>query len=94
MNVVSEQAGEYGMERSYPEPPRTSVMQQLINPLAHFIGGFVGEGQRKDLVRRHLLLANKVGYSIGNNPGFTRPRSRENHNRAFCSLNGLPLYVI
>ena len=46
---------------------------QLGHPVAHLVGGLVGERDGQNGVGRHTLVADQVGNAVGEHPGLARP---------------------
>ena len=62
------------MEGAQPQP-FGGIPKQKSHAGFHFTGGFVGEGNREDVVGRHTGLADQVGDAVGEDAGFTRTRT-------------------
>jgi hypothetical protein len=89
-----------------PEDPNTGRVErrnlhrrgprshQLDNSLAHFRGRFVGEGDRHDLVRRHLAVADHVRNSASEDTGLPRACARHNEEWAAFMEHRVTLTIV
>ncbi|MNC08135.1 hypothetical protein D3C75_557090 [compost metagenome] len=68
--VGPQQAMGQAVEGADPHARRVDA-QQLLDPLAHFCRGLVGEGHRQDRVRRCLLHLDQPGNAVHQHSGFT-----------------------
>ncbi|MNM43662.1 hypothetical protein D3C81_545430 [compost metagenome] len=68
--VRPQQAVGQAVEGADPHAGRVDA-QQLLDPLAHFCRGLVGEGHRQDRVRRCLLDLDQPGDAVHQHAGFT-----------------------
>ncbi len=64
------------------DPRRLRAFDQRADPLAHLARGLVGEGDREDLARVDIALAEQVGDSISNRAGLARPGAGQNEDGA------------
>ena len=55
---------------------------QISHAAFHLAGGFVGEGNRQDMVRAHAHGADQVGDALGEHPRFARARTGHDQHRA------------
>ena len=53
------------------------VMEQFIQPAAHFARGFVGESHRHNGIGRYLLDLDQPGDTVHQHPCFTATRARQ-----------------
>ncbi len=60
-----------------------ATAQKIIHPRAHFVGGFVGEGDGEDARAGDAVLAHKVRHAMGDYAGFTAPGAGQQQQRAF-----------
>ena len=70
-----------GMKGADPRQARV-VADQRRDPLAHLVGGLVGEGDRQHLGGRRLALGQDVGDTVGQHAGLARARAGEDEDRA------------
>ncbi len=52
------------MERAHRQPAGLPA-EQFFHPAVHLTGGFVGEGDRQNVVGAHPQIANQVGDAVG-----------------------------
>ncbi len=82
-----------GVERAHRHIARRRA-DQLLQALFHLGGGLVGEGDGQDVPRQHPLLAHEPGDAVGNDPGFSTPRTGKDQQRAFGGGNGVTLGLV
>ncbi len=70
--------------------PRKMFLDQIVQPLLHFVSGLVGERHGYDLVRRHAV-SNHVGNAMDQNASFAAARSGQNQQWTFDMLDRPPL---
>ena len=58
------------MESADPQAPGGNV-HHLLHPVAHFLGGFIGEGHRQDGRGRHLVHPHQPRHAVHQYAGFT-----------------------
>ena len=73
------------------QPARILFAQHLAHPLLHFLGGFVGEGNCGDVVRRIARFGNQIADFLGNHTGFAAAGTGQDQQRPCQILNGLLL---
>ena len=64
-----------------------------FDAVAHFSGGFVGEGEGQDLEGISALLQ-YLGDAVGEYPCFTTSGAGHDHHRTLCTEHGLALGFI
>ena len=64
-----------------------------MDALLHFAGGFVGEGDSKDISGRDAL-GDEMGDAERDDPGFARAGPGQDQHRAVQGFNGLALLGI
>ncbi len=64
------------------------MLQQLVYPLGHLRRGFVGEGDSKDGVRRHIAHLDQVGDAVGDDARLARAGAGEDEQGAIYGFNG------
>ena len=77
IDETSQDADACGVEGTYPDA-FCAIGDDLVHPLPHFIGRFVCERQRQDLVRVDLMFFDQIGDAVGQHPGFSGTSSRQN----------------
>ena len=80
-----------GMEGRDDRFRDTQTADKFFNALAHFGGGFVGEGHRQNGFRHHSLVLDQVGDAVGDDARFAAARAGEDQHRAFGGFDGLAL---
>ena len=73
---------------------RVPVAGEAVNPLAHFVGGFVGKSDAQNVPGQDAQLIDQVGKSPGKRPGFTGARAGNHPDKALRGRNRLPLRPI
>ena len=79
--------GQSNLGRVLAQQPRTKPVKcaepdrlprhQSLDAAAHFVGGFVGEGERDDLARKHALVQ-QMSDSVRDDPSFSAARPGNN----------------
>ena len=64
---------------------------QGSHTLLHLAGRLVGEGDRQDVLRRHILVEEEMGDPIGNHPGLAGAGAGQHQERPFGVLYRLKL---
>ena len=67
------------------------VAGQVVDALAHLIGGLVGKGDAQDVAGQNAQLIHQVGKPPGEGPGFARPGAGDDPDEALRGGDGLPL---
>ena len=62
-----------------------------VNPLAHLVGGLVGEGDAQDVPRQDAQLVHQEGKSVGQRPGLPRAGPGDDPDEALSGSDSLPL---
>ena len=70
---------------------RVVVPGEGVNPLAHLVGGLVGEGDAQDVAGQDAQLVHQIGEAVGQRPGLSRTRPGNDPDKAFGGGDGLPL---
>ena len=70
------------------------VAQQSLHALPHLLGGFVGEGDREDVPRRHAFFGDQVGDAMSDDARLAGAGAGENQQRAFGCLDGFALLFV
>lgn len=70
------------------------IPQHLFKPSLHLFGGFVGKGERQNIIGICLMVVDQVRYSVSYGKGFARSRAGNNDQGAFSMKNGLLLLSI
>ena len=71
--------------------PRLAIFaQQALDPVTQLGGGFVGEGHRKEPLRRHAALE-QLGQPKGDDPGLARTGTRQDEQRPVLMVDSFPL---
>ena len=78
------------MERRHPHRAAIGV-EQLLDPLAHFLRGLVREGDRHDLIGIRDLLGDEIRDAMRDDARLSRPGSCEDQQRAFGLSNSFLL---
>ena len=73
------------------QPARILFAEHLAHPFLHFLGGFIGKGNRGDVVRRITGLGNQIADFLGNHAGFAAAGTCQDQQRPCQILNGLLL---
>ena len=73
---------------------RDTRIEQLLDALTHFSGGFVGERHRKNRIRSHALLLDKPRDPARDHTCLSRSRTGKNQQRAFRGLHGGTLFGV
>ena len=66
---------------------------QIANSLLHFLGGFIGKGQCKDIPWLHSHLQ-QIGYLVSQHARLSRPRTGNHQLGTVYVFNGNALAVI
>ena len=90
LGLDPQQPGAGRVEGHHPHPP-VHPADQRADPLAHLLGGLVGEGDREDLVRPRPAGGQKPGDAVGQDPGLARARPGQHQQRALAVGDGLAL---
>ena len=56
---------------------------QPMDTLAHFGGGFVGEGDAQNVTGQHTQLVDQISKPVRQRAGFARPRARDHPHHPF-----------
>ncbi len=88
--LAPQDAGACGVERRHPHPVRHAA-HQLGDALLHLTRGLVREGDREDLERRHVTLADQVRDPVGQQAGLARSRARDDEHRTVGRRDRLAL---
>ncbi len=70
------------------------MTEQLVDALAHFAGGLVGEGDGEDGVGRDVFLLDQPGDAMGDDAGFAGAGAGEDEQGALGSLDSGALFGI
>src|SRR3989338_3944314 len=73
---------------------RVPVRHCLVNALLHFLGGFFGKGESKNMLGRYVFFEDKIGNAMRYDRCFACSRSRNNKKRPFSKQNCLFLLFI
>ncbi len=73
------------------QPARILFAEHLAHAFLHFFGGFVGKGNRGDVVRRIACFGNQIADFLGNHAGFAAAGTGQDQQRPCQILNGLLL---
>jgi len=93
VGLCAQQAGEYRVEGAHPQVSGIASHHRL-HPMPHFLGGLVGEGERHDVERIHVMGPDQVGDAVGEHAGLARAGTGDEHTGAFGIDNPLTLRVI
>jgi hypothetical protein len=63
----------------------------LFQPLSHFSGGFVGKGNRHDVVGANAAKFNQIGDPMGNHSGLAAAGSSQDKYRSFYGFHSFSL---
>ena len=85
-DVPAQYTGAAGVEGGDPGVLRR-LPRQLVHPLGHLPGGFVGEGDGQYVPGRHALF-HQVGHPVGQHAGLAAARASQNKQRPFRLLDG------
>ena len=81
------------VERHHPHRAGRAADQQL-DPLAHLLGGLVGEGDREDLVGPRLAGPQQVGDPVREHAGLARAGAREDQQRPLAVRHRVALGLV
>ena len=92
VDVAAQDAPAGGVEGCYQRqiPPS----QQLADPLGHFFGSLVGEGDRHDVPGAHPPFTDQVGDAVGDDAGLARAGAGQDQQRPFAVQHGLFLWRV
>jgi hypothetical protein len=93
LGLDPQQPGAGGVEGHHPHPP-LDLADERGDPLAHLVGGLVGEGDREDLVRPRLARREQPGDPVGEHPGLARPGAGQHQQRPLAVGDRLPLGLV
>ena len=65
-----------------------------MDPVAHFIGGFVCECHAEDFPRERGFCVEEIGDAVGDNSGFSRACARKDKHRSFERTDRASLFGI
>lgn len=68
--------------------------EQRSYALTHFFGGFVGEGNGKDVLRPHSFFQDEMSCAMGKCFCFSASGSGDDEYRAFGGLDGAALFRV
>ena len=71
--------------------PGVLIPGQQVNPLAHLVGGFVGESNAEDVPRQNAQFVHQPGEAVGQRPRLAGPGPRNDPHIALRGGDGLPL---
>ncbi len=90
LGLDPQQPGAGRVKGHHPHPPMHPA-DERAHPLAHFLGGLVGEGDREDLVRPRAAGREQPGDAVGENPGLARAGPSQHEQRPLAVGDGLAL---
>jgi hypothetical protein len=93
MTIDPENAGKYGMKGSHPDIPGF-IADDLLNPMPHFTGRFVGKGQCQDVEGIDPVRPDQMGDLKSEYTGFPRTCSGYDQARPVNIFNGITLFRI
>ena len=70
------------------------IAGQIMDALAHFAGGFVGEGNAKDIAGQDADLVHKVSKPPGKGAGLAGTGPRDHAHKALRCRHGLTLRLV
>jgi hypothetical protein len=65
------------------------ALEKFTDTVAHFAGGFIGEGYSQDIVRLNLFFRDEIRNADSDNARLARTGAGKDKDRAFGRLNGL-----
>ena len=68
-----------------------AVAQDLVHPLGHLLGGFIGEGDRKDLIGGDATLLDQIGNAVRHHPRLARACTGQQQHRPVHSDDAILL---
>ena len=81
--IAAQQPHREGVEGREPGPRGAAVRpQQPQHPVAHLVGGLVGEGDRQNGVGWHSLHPDQAGNAVRDDPGLAAPGAGQDQDRA------------
>ena len=90
LRVAAQDAHTCGVERGHPHLLRHRPDERADAGL-HLLRGLVGEGDRQDLERRHVLLFDQVGDAVGEHARLARAGTGDDQKRPFGVDDGIEL---
>ncbi len=82
-----------GVKRHQPHSARVAL-QQSLDPSAHLLGRLVGERDRQDLVRVHLLGVDQERHPVGQHARLAAARARQDQQRSLPVRDRLALGLV
>ena len=74
--------------------PGVLVPDQIVDPLAHFIGRFIGKCNAQDVPGKDPHLIDQKRKPMGQRPGFARTCTGHHPDDAFCRRDGFLLFFV
>ncbi len=93
LGMAAQDARRDGMERAEPHAFATRA-DHLLEPLAHFVRGLVGEGDGEHLARKGAAQIEEMREAGGEHPGLAGAGAGQHQNRTLQRLDGLALRLV
>ncbi len=93
LSVGAQHPGAGRVEGRHPHRPGRAADQRL-DPLAHLLGGFVGEGDREDLARPGGAGRQQVGDPVGEHAGLAGAGAGQHQQRPLAVAHRLALRLV
>ncbi len=93
-DVAAEHAHAEGVKRGDERPGQRAVANELVDALRHFGGGFVGEGDGEDGIRRDAALVDEVRDAVGDDARLAGAGAGKDKHRAVDGFDAFTLLRI